>query len=55
MALITWCALFIALGLKLAGLVGWSWGAIFGWFIVVAASAEAIVFVLKLILKWRSQ
>lgn len=49
--MISWCALFIAIGLKLAGVVGWTWGAIFGWFIVVSFSFEAIFFLIRLYLK----
>lgn len=35
-------ALVVVIGLKLAGVVGWGWGAIFGWYLVSVVVGEAL-------------
>jgi hypothetical protein len=42
MALIQIAALVIIIGLKFAGVVGWGWGPIFGWYLVSMVVGEVL-------------
>lgn len=35
-------ALVVAVGLKIAGVVDWGWGPIFGWYLVAMVSGEIL-------------
>lgn len=45
--MLTWAALFIMIGLKLAGAIDWPWASIAGWWLVAAVSGEAFFWTIK--------
>lgn len=51
MALIQIAAFIVASGLKLAGVVDWSWGTIFGWYLVAMVAGEVLARIIYAIVR----
>lgn len=45
--MLTWAALFIMIGLKLAGAIDWPWLTFIGWWFVVMVALETFFWTIK--------